>query len=269
MRKLCRIIVLLAATLAAPSGRQLLATTPETDSSNTAALRCSLAIESTPESAYVLVDGRLAGQTPISVDSLGSGIHILTLQHPDVENWLTEPIIDTVKLLGGEHKALRYSLGTRYFITSIPFGAEVLVSDSVIGTTPIVTSPPLSLESITLRKAGYEPTSVRPAVNQGGIISIPLKKIWQNDENGWSYFKDNDGKSSKSAGLYIAGTATILSGVAAAYFKIKADDRYQQYLGSNNSSFLSQTNRLDTAAAIAIVATQVGLGLFTYFLFTQ
>jgi hypothetical protein len=269
MRTFCRIVVLLGATLAVPSGMQLLATTAETDSSNIAALRCSLAIESTPESAYVLVDGRLAGHTPISVDSLGSGIHILTLQHPDVESWLTEPIIDTVKLLGGEHKALRYSLGIRYFITSIPFGAEVLVSDSVIGTTPIVTAPPSSFESITLRKSGYEPTSVQLALNRGSIISIPLKKIWQNDENGGSYFKDNDGKSSKSAGRYITGAATVLSGVAAAYFKIKADDRYQQYLGSNNSSLLSQTNRLDTAAAIATVATQIGLGLFTYFLFTQ
>jgi len=269
MRTFCRILVFMTATLAVPSKMQLLATTSGTDSSNIAASHCSLTVESNPESAYVLVDGRHVGRTPMSIDSLGPGTHMLTLQHPDAESWLTEPIIDTVKILEGEHKVLRYNLGSRYFIMSTPFGAEVLVGDSVIGTTPIVTSPSLSLESIALRKPGYELTSMHLADYQDGVVSIPLKKIWQNDENGASYFKDYDGRGPKPAGLYISGVATILGGVAAAYFKIKADDRYQQYLSTNNGSLLSQTNRLDTAAGIAIVATQLGLSLFTYFIFTQ
>jgi hypothetical protein len=217
----------------------------------------------------VLADGKHIGRTPVSIDSLSPGTHILTLQDPDAESWLTEPIRDTVRILEGEHKVLRYNFSPRYFITSTPFGAQVLVGDSVVGTTPIITSPSISLESMTLRKPGYEPTSIHLADYEGGVVSIPLKKVWQNDENGESYFKDYDGRGPKSAGLYITGAATVLTGVAAAYLKIKADDRYQQYLGTNNSSLLSQTNRLDTAAAIAIVATQIGLGLFTYFLFTQ
>jgi len=269
MKGFYQISLVMIAVLAASPQRQLFAATSEPDSSNIATLHCSLTIESIPESAYVLVDGRHAGRTPISIDSLSPGTHILTLQHPDAESWLTEPTIDTVRIAEGERTVLRYNLNSRYFITSTPFGAEVLVGDSVVGTTPFATSPSLALESITLRKPGYEPTSMHLAVNQGSVVSIPLKRIWQNDENGESYFKDYDGRGPKSAGLYISGAATILSGVTAAYFKIKADDRYQQYLTTNNGSLLSQTHRLDTAAGIAIIATQIGLGLFTYFIFTQ
>lgn len=257
-----------AALIALP-GEQLHAAISGMDSSNSVPPHGLLTIESTPESAYVQVDGRYVGRAPVSIDSLSPGTHILTLQHPAVESWLTQPRADTISIAGGEHKVLRYNLSSRYFITSTPFGAEVFADDSVVGTTPLVTSPSLSPEQITLQKAGYEPASLHLTVNQGGVVSIPLKKEWQNNGNGESYFKDYDGRAPKSAGLYISGVATILSGAAAAYFKIKADDRYQQYLSSNNGSLLTQTNRLDTAAGIAIVATQLGLSLFTYFIFTQ
>lgn len=227
----------------------------------------SITIQSVPDSAHVMLDGHDVGTTPLTLDSIVPGPHALLLQHPDVESWLTEPTSDSVSLNPGEHRTLRYNLRSQYFITSSPFGAEVVLGDSLIGTTPLVTSLRLDQQSIVVRKTGYEPSTFQ--ISGGNIISIPLKRLWTNEDGGETYFRDLNGNSEKPLGLYIAGAATVVSGVAAAYFKVKADGRYQQYLTTGDRTLLSRTNDLDTAAGIAIAATQVGLGLFTYFLFSR
>jgi hypothetical protein len=229
----------------------------------------TLSIQSEPESACVSINGRLLGHTPLTIDSLQPGSYTVTLQHPDAENWLTEPIIDTVALALGEQRVLRYSLRTRYLVTSVPFGAEVVIGDSVIGTTPVVTSQDLVRQPFMIRKPGFESQTIQPGSLLRSAISVPLKKIWQSNDDEETYFKESGANGHSSAGLYISGAATVLSGVAAAYLKIRADDRYQQYLHTGEGRLLSETHRMDTAAGFAIAATQIGLGLFTYFIFSQ
>lgn len=69
--------------------------------------------------------------------------------------------------------------------------------------------------------------------------------------------------------LYLTGATAIISGATAAYFKIKADDRYQAYQLRGEQALLSETNRLDAVSAVALIATQVSLGLFTYFILSE
>lgn len=227
----------------------------------------TLTVQSTPESAHVMVDGKRVGSTPITIDSITPGVHALTLQHPDVEDWLTEPTTDTVTIAEGEHKTLRYHLGTRYLITSTPFGADVVLGDSILGTTPFLASMAIGEQALMLRKPGYEPSTVH--TDGSNVVAIPLAKLWPNDGNTESYFKEPEGGSHKTLALVGSGTATVLSGVVAAYLKTKADNHYQQYLLTGDSYHLSQTHLLDTSAGIALITAQVGLGLFTYILFSQ
>ena len=228
--------------------------------------QCTLTIQTTPESVHVMLDGKIMGTTPLELDSIAPGTHILLLQHPDVESWLTMPLEDTIDVKEGESRTLRYALRTKYFISSIPFGADVVLDDSVLGTTPYIAPAGLTHKSLLLRSPGYE--SIDVALGGKPVISATLNKIWQNEDR-TSYFATSMVTRSNTVGLYVSGAATILSGVAAAYFKVKADDRYQQYLISGNDNMLSQTHRLDTAAGISIAATQIGLGLFTYFILSQ
>ena len=75
--------------------------------------------------------------------------------------------------------------------------------------------------------------------------------------------------SSGSLRLYLSGGAAVLSGVAAAYFKIRADNRYNDFLVSNDALLRSESKNLDTTAALFLVATQVGLALFIYYLMSE
>lgn len=75
--------------------------------------------------------------------------------------------------------------------------------------------------------------------------------------------------NSGASKLYLAGGATILTGIAAAYFKIKADNRYDEFVGTDNGQLLNESKSLDTAAALFLAATQIGLAFFIYYLLSE
>ena len=75
--------------------------------------------------------------------------------------------------------------------------------------------------------------------------------------------------NSGTSRLYIAGGATVLTGIAAAYFKIKADNRYDEFVNTNNVLLQNESKSLDTTAALFLAATQIGLAFFIYYLLSE
>jgi hypothetical protein len=213
--------------------------------------------------ARVFVDDDSVGTTPLVVQ-LSSGRHILrVIAESDVNNWASEPIADTVMVQPTTPLSLSYSFKKRIFLNSSPTGAEVFDKDSLLGTTPLfVTS---NHGAYTFRKPGYEEgtiTSLEPK-----NIHVELKRVWQSGADSSIFREAEEGRSSLR--LYITGATTVIAGAASAYFKVKADNSYSSYLQSGNPSQLSDTDRYDKAAIIAITATQLGLGLFTYFILSE
>lgn len=230
-----------------------------------------ITIQTDVDSALVIVDGVRAGVTPLTLDSLTAGKHSFRLQHPDLPNWLTGSITDSVWVVAGESRTLRYTFERRSLVTSYPFGADVYRGDTLYGTTPLVLT--LSGQSgpstISIRKEGFEPITADLADAKRGILSLTLPPRWQIEGVAGPVLDDEGRVASKNMALYVTGGSTVLSGVAAAYFKMKADDRYADYTRTGDPSLLPQTHRLDTAAAIALAITQVGLGLFTYYILSE
>jgi len=241
-----------------------------TDTSSVAA-GTSITIHTDIDSARVIIDGTFIGLTPLNLDSLRIGWHRLVLQHYDIESWLTESISDSIEVSAGTARVLRYAFVQRMFLQSNPGGAEVVLGDSIAGLTPSVIRlvPGSETQQIRLQKAGYEPLTINPVSSLRGVVAVDLKGVWQSGDGRPSIFQETEMNGSKNLRLYIAGTATVLSGVAAAYFKVRADNRYDEYLQSANPALRSETNRLDTASGIALALTQVSLGLFTYFLLSD
>jgi hypothetical protein len=69
--------------------------------------------------------------------------------------------------------------------------------------------------------------------------------------------------------LYASGGIAVAAGVAAAYFKISADDRNAAYQMTGNPALLDERRRLDTASGFAFAAMQVGLAVFSYLLLAE
>jgi hypothetical protein len=265
------ILVVLTLVLLAGSG----ASAQDSSGSVEAAIRMdtgtSITIHTDVDSALIFLDSLRIGRSPLTVQDLEPGIHWVKVVHPDVTNWLTESIFDTIHVKAGEERILRYAFGLRHLLLSVPSGVDVIIGDSVSGTTPFILalSSRDSTPSIRLWKQGYDTATVTLSSGMRGMATTTLKKVWDPGLEEGSV----DGSSMQEGRgllrLYVTGAAAVLAGAAAAYFKIKADEKNGQYLENPTPSLRSEMRRLDTASAVCLTATQIGFGLLTYFLLTE
>lgn len=230
--------------------------------------RTGLTLRSTPDSAIVLVDGTLMGRTPLQLDTLAAGTHIVRLLNPDSSSWFTDNITDTISVERGQHPVLSYTLPHRYFINTIPSGAGVYTGDSLVGETPAMIEssslPPGTM--LTVRKAGYLSASVSLRGIQGGSVLLPLAPSGGSEAEKSLFAAAEVGPEKSSLPLFITGAAAVIFGTAAAYFKVQADRKNDEYLLSGDAALAAERNRLDSWAATCTVTMQVNVGIFIYFL---
>jgi len=83
--------------------------------------------------------------------------------------------------------------------------------------------------------------------------------------NIYEYINKNKTKSFFSSGTFkiLIGSAAVIGGVAA-YFKIKADRKYDDYLQTKNRSELDEVDRLDLYSGIAFGLLQINFGYLIY-----
>lgn len=238
------------------------------DSTSQLQERCHITVTSNLENAIVILDGSHVGTTPCSIDTLVQGMHHIKVLHPDIQSWLTEMFDDSLELKLGETKSLSYNFHARFTLTSEPFDATVMLGDSLIGKTPLVMQIPMGSSALRIAKPGFETTSPLLTDMSQSFYSVPLKNVTGDDENN-DMFKNTTANNQQRWPLYATGAGTVLSGAIAAYLKVRADNTFADYRATGNPALLSKTNRLDTGAAIALIVTQIQLGLFTYFILSE
>jgi hypothetical protein len=241
------------------------------DSSST--LRTAkLEVRTDRDSASVYLDSVYVGRTPLILDSLVAGKHVLRITPPHPEDWNAGAISDTVDLLSERLNSYMYPLLSFLSLTSIPSGASLYINDSLAGVTPLLLKPRdvHAGANLTLRMPGFEPAGIGPEAFTGSALQIALKAGWQQriDEE-TPFITGVTGWNTRRIGLYVSGGVSVLAGVAAAYFKIAADDKQSAYLETGDPSLLSDRRRLDTWAGISLAVTQAGLAFLSYLLITE
>jgi hypothetical protein len=264
MKSSKKVVVLLLLGLAAGSARS-------EPADSTRIPFCSLELRTGSDTAWVILDSVRAGRTPLTLDSLRPGRHILELVQNDVSSWLTGTVRDTVTLSPGEHRTLRYTFDRRVMVVTDPSGAVVFMGDSIAGTTPcVLVSGSRGLpSSVTAERKGYEKAVIPLPPGSSGIARTELQKIWQSEALESPLMTESGGSNRTGFRLFVAGGVTVAAGVAAAYYKIKADGENALYQGTGDSSFQRETHRLDTSAAIALFVTEVGFAFFSYYLLSD
>jgi hypothetical protein len=231
-----------------------------------------LGITTDPPGALVYLDSILLGRSPLVVRlpepsrARAGAASILTISGGEPGRWFAPVATDTLRPGGGgagiaggggDTMALHYSLPVAARITSDPPGADVVLGDSLLGSTPLFASLPRSVSTVRLRKAGYREESVLidPATfnyrvglvrqdSAGMIAESPLAGL----------------AGEGSTKLVIAGIATVAAGTAAALLKQKADTYYQDYQDTGDPATLDRVRRLDLASAIALAVAEIGIG---------
>ena len=123
---------------------------------NSPAGECSIYIDSNPAGAEVFLDSvQLGVQTPVRLDRLSAGYHLIRLEKEDLEGQ------KEITLQPNVIPRININLTTRLavlVVTSEPAGAEVLIDEVPRGRTPFrYQAPGLRTYKISIRSIGYLP----------------------------------------------------------------------------------------------------------------
>ena len=187
---------------------------------------------------------------------LSSGTYILKLVESD-GSWNSKEITDTITINDCNPVNLNYSFTQdNYFLQTEPPDAHVIVNDSIIGYTPLLLST--GYNNLILSKKDYAEKFVSSRELKD---SQPIKLEYiGNGENQQFY--------GSSKFLVLVGTAIAL-GAATAYYKLKADDRFDEYQITGNPDLLDETDKFDLISGITFTAMQIDFGAIIYFFLTE
>jgi hypothetical protein len=135
---------------------------------------CTVVIESKPANAVIYIDGNNAGVTPVTIDSVKTGKHLVEVKLDGYEMWSKEINVEAKK-----KTSLTAELTTKYGIISLssePTNAKIFIDGIEVGTTPA------SLESVLhgthlveVRMDGYSVLEKRVNVEPGKETVLTAK----------------------------------------------------------------------------------------------
>jgi hypothetical protein len=234
---------------------------------STSVAEATLTIRSGIAGVKVFADSVYLGPTPLDSVRVSAGTHVFRFIHPEERSWLYPAIIETITLAPSGHLNRTIDFPAMYHITSEPYGATVRSGDSLLGQTPIFL-PSTSIKNLlTITKDGYETQSVPMSIDRPEV-RVALKSLHgPGFEKRGEYLSTEQSKS--SLGIYLTTGATVVTGVAAAYFKIRADSYYSDYQQTNDPALLSKVRTNDTISGISLAASEFSLLMLTYLLLSR
>lgn len=148
--------------------------------------------------------------------------------------------------------SIKTSINEEVLLNSKPQDAYVFYNDSLIGNTPLFVQS--NFKNLTLRKSGYDDLNISyNDITQAKIFSM----IFNGEDREVSFF-DKDIFKILVAGIVVLGGTT-------AYFKIKADNKFDEYQFSGDSGLLSETRKYDLISGISFGALQVNFAMLLYY----
>lgn len=137
-------------------------------------------------------------------------------------------------------------------LNSYPQDAYVFFNDSLIGNTPIFVTK--YFDKLLLKKDSYEDLQISfDEISNNKIFSLNF--IGKQQET--SFF-EKDLFKVLTAGIVLLGGTT-------AYFKIKADNKFEQYQDTGENWYLQETRKFDLISGITFTALQINFGLLIYY----
>ncbi len=229
----------------------------------------TVTIRTDPPEAEVYLDSLKLGISPLLNVPIAPGMHRLTLFYPSSAAWNSLMRTETLSVDRGEAIEKMFELGSRISLASIPSGSKVVLQGKELGMTPMFFRSATKLSGdLVLEKEGFEKAVVPfSGVSASGLVT--LRRSQEEKPSGDVVFEVPRSNGSRQWATYLSAAGMVTSGVVAAYFKERANKRFDLYLETRNPSYLASTERNDRRSAIAFFLTQVGFGLLTYFLLSE
>jgi len=170
--------------------------------------------------------------------------------------WNAKTFKNSIHLQDCEIKKVFYSDKNKIYLDSSPQDAYVFKGDSLIGHTPLFINK--SVNNLMLRKPGYTDLALPNNLLAERVkFNLHFTGVTKQE----SFFNS-------TAFKILAGTVITL-GAVTAYYKLKADDRFDEYKITHKQELLDQTKRYDLISGITFTALQINFGFILYKFLTE
>ena len=207
------------------------------------------------DSSFIYINHQLSGRGS-AVVYLSPGRYIIKASEPAVY-WNAKSVSDTL-LLNGKSKdtSLALRLNSEHYLETSPENAAVIIDDTTAGFTPLFIAG--SSGKVILKKNGYAAETLNTDhLSKDENIKLNFTGTPESE----SFFRTDAFK--------ILVGSIVLLGSGTAYFKLKADNRFDQYQATGEKSYLDQTRKLDVVSGIFMGALQINFGVLIYYFLTD
>jgi len=214
----------------------------------------TLIITTNRTESLIYLNDELIGKGNIQTE-LDAGIYNVVVKEGG-NNWEKIVLSDSIKLKNCNHQTLTFNFDYEIYLQTEPQDAAVFSNDSLIGYTPLHLTN--SFSSLQLTKPGYE----------SKFISL---KDYKKDK---PYTLDFIGKIEETSFYeqdlfkYLLAGIVVLGGTTA-YFKLKADKKFDEYEITGDEKLLDETERYDLISGITFTALQINFGVLIYFFLNE
>ena len=218
-----------------------------------------------PPGSVVFLDSENIGTAPVPGVDVAAGRHLLRCASGDNLVWPAAVSAETLIVRPGDTVHCHCVVPRIYHLVTDPGSADIMFGDSVIAVTPCFLTDRYRGKALTARAPGYQDGLI-VLPESGGVVTLRLQPSGSQPPPGPLI---SESQQQDMLPVYVSSGSAILSGVAAAYFKIKADNYYSDYLATGDPALLDKIHRFDTISGIALVVSQVRIGALTYYLFSR
>lgn len=213
-----------------------------------------LTINTDSEESVIYLNKKPAGTGSLKSE-LDAGFYDVAVKESN--NILGNRIInDSVNIQEGNHQTLYFNFDDEIYLKTNPYDAAVFSNDSLLGYTPLRIAG--SFESLYIKKPGYK-NKLISLNDYKKDKTFTLDFIGTNKELS---FYERDLFKYLLAGIVVLGGTT-------AYFKLKADKKFDEYEISGDQKLLDETERYDLISGITFAALQINFGALIYFFLNE
>jgi hypothetical protein len=202
------------------------------------------------QNVEILVDGNLVVNGKSYEGVIAEGQHSITVSE-NSDRWAAAVFRDTINVTSCDDIHLRYNFKSHVLLKSDPGDATVFAGDSLIGYTPLFIHQ--GINRLRLEKNGYESKMISYS-DIGPDKNVQLDFIGE---------IDNESFVDKPLFKILAGSMFVL-GAVTAYYKLEADDSFEEYGITGDQALLDRTERFDTISGITFAAFQINFAALLY-----
>ena len=182
---------------------------------------------------------------------LEQGVHVISIYERG-RGWDSKVIIDTVLIDDTKSSFnLSYEIKSKLKINSYPQDARIYSNNALIGRTPFLVSDKYS--EVDVKKKNYE------SILNLDLTSSKAAPI----ELHFTGKKEEENFAESTLFKVLIGSAVAL-GATAAYLKIQADQRFEEYNKTNDRDILDEVDSYDLYSGVSFGLLQINLGYLIY-----